>query len=170
MKTNHFLLLVPLFLLSLFVSSGKALAENNIDKYTYQIVFSPSDSKPDYTVNQSELLYNQSDGLNANIKIAGKLVLSSTKAASNCQVRLIQSSIIARNVNGQERTIRLRGSIGDKPLSTQFTTPTFNQFNEASFFVEGFIDPGSYKQGLLSGPYNYNFDQTSFEVLFGNTP
>ncbi len=161
---------MSLFLLSLFVNSGKALADNTVDKYTYQITFSPADSRSDYTVSQSELLYNQADGLNSNIKIIGKLVLSSAKAASSCQVRLIQSSIIAHSVSGQEIIIRLRGSIGDKPLSTKFVTPSFDQFNEVAFFVEGFIDPSSYKQGLLSGPYNYNFDQSSFEVLFGNTP
>ena len=140
---------------------------NTSDKaFSYQIKINFADSKLDYQISPGELVSGNSDGLNAQVRFSSILAVNSAKAADACQVRLTQESIGAVNEQGEIVTLRIRGRSGDKALSGKFIHPDFNQFNEATFVIEGFIDTASYSQGLSPGNYVFSLDPNLFLVQF----
>jgi hypothetical protein len=133
-------------------SSGDPVKQVN---HTFWIKFSDAESKLHYKVAPSELLMGAPNGIIPNIRIVGTLALKSNFSVNKCLVRLPSYLLKAQNDNGETIDIQLRGTIGTKTLSTEFVNPDFDDFNEAHFVIEGFIDQASYLRGLSPGEYNF---------------
>ncbi len=172
------MILRRLFLLFiLFSCSSYCFAENNIFRssesvflnHTFWINILAEESKLDYTIKSDELIKGQINDYEPNIIIAGVLVVKLANSAEKCRVKLPQDIIEATNEKGESVKIRLRGLIGNpqnyKKLTTDFVKPEFNEFNEARFIIEGYIEPSTYLSRLEPGKYNF-LDNINLVVEF----
>ncbi|MDJ0626146.1 MAG: hypothetical protein QNJ31_07255 [Candidatus Caenarcaniphilales bacterium] len=123
--------------------------------HRFGIKSNPVLSKLSYDVQPNELTSGISQSINPNIIIVGSLSVNSLDSASKCMVKLPSSVLKAENENGETIDVFLRGTIGNKSLTTDFIHPEFDAFNEAEFRIEGYIDTRSFKRGLSPGTYNF---------------
>lgn len=163
---NKFFQKICLFLLSvyLFVLSpvfGQELPFNEEIKqvkHDFWIEFVKEGSNTDYELTQLELLTGTINEPSAPIEVQGNLTLRSRVSASLCQVALPSSFVDALNQQSEiNQTIRLSldGKIGDKKLTTDFINPNFDEYNQAHFSLQLFVEPSSLTQGLPAGIYDY---------------
>ncbi len=124
-------------------------------KHDFWIKFNENGSSLDFEIAQLELLNGRLDNKTPSVKIAGNLILKSRLSVSRCQVKLPSNTITASNGKGESITLQLRGSIGEFPLTTEFITPIFNEYNEVPFLLEAYVDPTTFKEGLNAGDYDY---------------
>jgi len=160
-----FLSLILFFGLNSF--SSFTLAEDNKKEdqaeeikqinHVFWVNFLKNLSKNNYYLSPSEILSGNVDTSRPNIRIIGNLILRSPNSARKCLVKLPSSQINAINTETKEVIkINLKGTIGNKALSTEFVSPDFDQSLMALFEIEGYIDSFSLKDGLPPGEYNYS--------------
>lgn len=150
-----FLLLVPVFALPVLSESFSSDEPIKQVKHDFWIKFTENDSKTDYELTQLELLTGNMDISTPHIKTSGSLILRSKSSVAKCQVKLPSSFIDASNEKGENLKLRLSGKIGDKILTTDFLNPNFNEYNQANFSFQAYIDPSSFEGGLSAGDYEY---------------
>lgn len=127
-------------------------------KHTFWIKLKQEKSNLDYKLSQKEILMAATDAFEPNIKIIGSLVLKSSKSIPKCFVKLPNNYLEAVNELGQKMLIDVKGQIGSKILSTEFIKPSFDEYNEVPFVLEGYIRPESLKHELKPGKYTYKED------------
>lgn len=132
--------------------------EINQVKHDFWIEFVKDGSSTDYELTQLDLLTGSINKAPSQIEVQGNLTLRSRASASLCQVKLPTFLVEALNEQseiGQTIQLTLDGKVGDKKLTTDFTNPSFDEYNQARFLLQLFIDPASLSRGLPAGSYDY---------------
>jgi hypothetical protein len=122
---------------------------------TFWVEVNESRSKEGYAVSAQEVINGRTNFSSPQIKVVGNLYVEGPEANGFCVVRLPAGTIQAQNQNGSTLILQLSGTIGNQPLSTNFVKPEFNELNETTFEIEGYIDPSSIASGLIPGTYEY---------------
>ena len=127
-------------------------------KHTFWIKVKEEQSNLNYALSLKEVLSGTVNAGQPNIQITGSLVLKSRTSVSKCFVKLPSEYLEAINTANEKITIKLEGKIGSQKLNTDFVQPRFDEYNEVSFSIEGFILPESLNQELQPSKFAYKED------------